>query len=406
MICLARQMARSSPSKTPLEAVASCILLNCGNSVSRVAPESPHRRLNGAFAIRPWPWNRRIAALWALAFVLGILSTPVPSAVSPTALSDGVTLTTVRIRTCSEATHAIEDRQQGPPGPTRPIAILSLAWSPDGATLAAAGTDALVYVLPGVDGTCRVALTGHTGTIRGIAWSPNGLLLATAATDRTVRIWDIATDNLVRVIRSPDRREGSWAIAWSPSDLLASASENAGVVRIWRADGSLAQTLTGHSLDVKSVAWSPDATLLASASFDRTVRIWRSRDGALLRVLRWRSSNNANVLAWRPDGQVLATGDYGGTVRLWRLSDGALIQTLEGGIYTMNGIAWSPDGKSLAGASYAKDVHVWQVESGAVRLLHGHQGPVFSVAWSPDGQTLVSGGADGTVRQWDMTRVT
>jgi WD40 repeat protein len=34
--------------------------------------------------------------------------------------------------------------------------------------------------------------------------------------------------------------------------------------------------------------------------------------------------------------------------------------------------------------------------------MYGHEGDVFSIDISPDGQTLASGGADGTMRLWDI----
>ncbi|MFM6253935.1 MAG: WD40 repeat domain-containing protein, partial [Dolichospermum sp.] len=48
---------------------------------------------------------------------------------------------------------------------------------------------------------------------------------------------------------------------------------------------TLAQTLTDHSGDVKSVAWRPDGRTLASGSVDDTIKIWYGRTGNLLRTL-------------------------------------------------------------------------------------------------------------------------
>jgi WD40 repeat protein len=56
--------------------------------------------------------------------------------------------------------------------------------------------------------------------------------------------------------------------------LLASGS-NEGTVKIWDvATGNLLRTLEGHSSLIESVAFSPDGNLLAAGGFAGRISIW------------------------------------------------------------------------------------------------------------------------------------
>ena len=66
----------------------------------------------------------------------------------------------------------------------------SVAYAPDGATLATGGDDGTVRIWDTRTGQQQQQLTGHTGPVLAVAYAPDGATLATGSGDLTVRIWN------------------------------------------------------------------------------------------------------------------------------------------------------------------------------------------------------------------------
>lgn len=280
-------------------------------------------------------------------------------------------------------------------------AILSVAFSPNGLTLASASRDNTVQFWNVSDGR-PLGLLAASST--SLAYSPVGNVIATGMTDYTINVWDATRD--VVLVTLPGQHGPVAALAFSPNGrTLASGSWDT-TVRLWDvSSGGLVRTIEGSMGRVLSVAYSPDGRVLASAGTDRLIRLWNPLTGAPLRRLQGHAGS-INSIAFSPNGSELASAGDDGTIRLWDVSSGETMRTVQAESGAILSVAFSADGRMMASGGSDGLVRLWSARTGRLlRTLKGHSGPVLSVAFSPFGSTLASAGADKTIRLWEVAQV-
>ena len=197
-------------------------------------------------------------------------------------------------------------------------AISQIQYSPDGARLAvASGIGIWLY-----DTTTHqeiALLTGHSEIVASVAFSPDGSTLASGSSYTTVRLWDAVTGAHLHTLEG--KSEGTLSVVFSPDgSALARVSQT--TVDLWDVETKTytrsleLRTPKGDTYSVSTAAFSPDFSTLAGASYDKTIRLWDVETGDPLRTLEGHTEY-ATAVAFSPDGSILASGGWGDSIRLW-----------------------------------------------------------------------------------------
>ena len=105
-------------------------------------------------------------------------------------------------------------------------------------------------------------------------------MLASGGGDNVIRLWDVATGELLVTLSGhadeAPYMDGVWSVAYSPDGSTLASGGNDDTVRLWDvATGGLLATLRGHTKGITSVAYAPAGGTLASGGYDNNeVRFW------------------------------------------------------------------------------------------------------------------------------------
>ncbi|MFC6081757.1 nSTAND1 domain-containing NTPase [Sphaerisporangium aureirubrum] len=172
-------------------------------------------------------------------------------------------------------------------------------------------------------------LSNGGSTVASVAFSPDGHTVAAANSDG-VRLWDVRDPARGRLIGRPFRDTVN-AVAFSPDGrTLAGGGQERTVMLSDVTDPArpreLGEPLTGHTGSVDVVAFAPGGRTLATGGGvgDGTVRLWDLTDRAKARPLGGPLTAHAGpvlAMAFSPGGRVLVTSGMEGTVRFWPLDE-------------------------------------------------------------------------------------
>ena len=282
--------------------------------------------------------------------------------------------------------------------------VTSVAFSPDGATLASGSLDGRT-ILWDVESRGPIA-TLHDDGVHSVSFSPDGALLASGSRDGRVTLWNVETREQAASLRG--HTDGVHSVSFSPDGALLASGSRDGRIILWNVEArEEIGPLSGHRDEVASVSFSSDGATLASGSMDRTVMLWDLATRERLGILEGHVSGVTSV-SFSPDGGTLASGSldpWDRTIILWDVQTREQIAALVEHASGVSSLSFaSPGGGTLASASRDGTVILWDLLTAEEVAAFGLPGEVLSVSFSPGGALLAAGGRDGTVLLWDTSQ--
>jgi WD40 repeat protein len=299
--------------------------------------------------------------------------------------------------------------------------IRSIAFSPDGVTLATSGDDGRVHTWSAENGvafeefpspkTTGERQSGPTHvSCPDVVFLDAQTVLATSG-DRQVVAWDLNPAwTFERVIGTGDidspLSDRVNAVRFSPEgQTLATGSgepTRSGEIKLWNVvDGKFLREFDNvHSDAVLSLDFSPDGKYLASSSADRFVRVVDLATGKVAKAFEGHTSYVLSV-AWKSDSRTLASAGADNVIKVWNFVTGERKKNIDGASKEVTSIAFVGVTDQAVATSGDNQVRLLKENGEKVRSLEGATDFMNAVAATPDGTAIVAGGQDGVLRVWN-----
>ncbi|MDM8539911.1 hypothetical protein QUF90_02370 [Desulfococcaceae bacterium HSG9] len=335
--------------------------------------------------------------------------------------------------------------------------VLCQSFSPDGKILASGSENGVIKLWNVADGSEITRLEGHSMPVKSVSFSPDGRLLATGGGyhtiklwrlpdggllttfrhpvkswnlkavqvafagnrqtllstgwDRTIRLWNLESEALLKqkpeahvrkerpaasgktVITVKNKFKGDLApitcTSISPDSKMYACGNRAGLIEIRDLiDGKPIFSIKAHDRYVKSVSFSPDSTKLISVSRDHSVKIWNLKNGRKISELK--NSPGYSCARFTPDGKGLITGDFKGQVSFHRAKNRKIIKQFKASADSIEILRFSPNGKILLTVGRDGTLKLWRASDlSAVNTVKSSRQGLESIRFSPDSRHLI-----------------
>ncbi len=273
----------------------------------------------------------------------------------------------------------------------------------------------------------RIETGMHTAMITRISTDAENRYLVTGSNDKTVRVWEIATGKLLKILRPPigEGDEGKiYSVAISPDGQTVACGgwtgyewDRSNCIYLFDFEtGRLAGRITGHPSVIAHLAFSRNGRYLAASLAGKDgIRVYQigrayGRINSKLAAEDKDYGDYSYGIDFEPNGRLAATS-YDGYVRLYDRAFKLIAKKKAPGGNRPFSVSFAPDGNEIAvGFNDSTRVDILSGQDLAHRFSpiapEGAGEYIGSVVWSLDGRFVYAGGtltdksSNRIIRKW------
>ena len=279
----------------------------------------------------------------------------------------------------------------------RPVPVRAVALRPDGKEVAVGGYHEITVWDP-VDGRLLHRIGNVAQQTHSLAYSPDGTLL-TAAGGTPGFVGEVKLFNAVdrSELATLDRSaEVMLDVTFSADGIRLAAAGADAIVRVFDVPTRRRTLAANHHADwVTALAFTPDGKKLVSASRDMSVRVTDADSGDVLATYADHGEAAPTAVAVSSDGKTVYSGGRGKSVHVWQMAEAKRQRTIEG--FDGAVLKLLSAGEYLFAAGADRKVREYRPGKDGETLVLPHADWVYSLATDAKGMMLATGSFNGEV---------
>lgn len=287
------------------------------------------------------------------------------------------------------------------PGMTSAPVVTALVGSHDGRFLAAAGDDHAIRIIDVASQAVIRVLEGHVDWIQALAFASDSQTLFSCGNDGIVLRWQQSNGNEPEKLYEADYALKTVTVS-TTRNLIAVGGFSTEILLLAGDTGKVVAELQCDCTDQRCVRFSPDGGRILCGSRDGDLRIWATETGHRIAEFK-EHKGRVCTAAFSPDGRFVTSAGEDRQVVKYDLEQSQILdrhdfQTSK----LMSMCLINQDLVAIAGAD--NSVHLYDTASREeLAKLIGHVGTV--AVMTPCGDKLASGSFDTTIRIWDLSSI-